>query len=112
MASSTLKPLPTLLLSSPAPLVSPVATSVSVVLLVCGAIPPTIAVRLLFVILFLEVLTCPTNGDWSQTNAGETATLSCAEGQTGSRTRLCTLTGTWENEVNTCGTYQFVTVYS
>ena len=78
-----------------------------------GATLPTTAVSsFLLILLFLEVLTCPADGDWSQTNAGETATLSCAEGQTGSRTRLCTLAGTWAEEVNTCGTYQFVIVYS
>ena len=100
MASSTLRLLPIPLPASLAPPVSPVATSVSAVLLVCGATLPTTAVRLLFVILFLEVLTCssvedPINGvTWPQTNAGATANATCAY-DSSVITRPCTLEGTW-----------------
>ena len=44
---------------------------------------------------------CPSNGDWYETKSGETATLSCPIGYSGSRTRLCK-DGTWQDEINTC----------
>ena len=58
-----------------------------------------------FVLTFNIVqVTCPEDGSWPQTNAGETAILSCSEGYSGSRSRLCKndINGIWADEVNAC----------
>ncbi|KNC49451.1 uncharacterized protein AMSG_05458 [Thecamonas trahens ATCC 50062] len=47
-------------------------------------------------------LTCGATGPWPTTNAGSTATLGCSSGYTGSRTRYCTTSGSWQSESNGC----------
>ncbi|KAK8790956.1 hypothetical protein WA158_005587 [Blastocystis sp. Blastoise] len=39
---------------------------------------------------------------WPSTNAGQTATLNCASGFSGTYSRICSTSGTWESETNTC----------
>ena len=45
-----------------------------------------------------EVVYCPADADFPQTNVGQTAEIACPQGTTGKRTRKCNTDGKWGNE--------------
>lgn len=57
-------------------------------------------------ICYLEQLMCPEDAEggvnWPATAAGQTANSTCPEGQSGSKTRYCGITGQWSQPQGEC----------